>query len=98
MSNLFRRKLLNADLHDSGLKKCLSAFDLTLLGIGAIIGTGIFVLTGVAAATQAGPAVVLSFVGLGLPVPLPPSPIPNWRRALADADLPMDIPMPRSAS
>lgn len=65
MSQLFRRKLFNADLHDSGLKKCLSAFDLTLLGVGAIIGTGIFVLTGTAAATQSGPAVVLSFVVAG---------------------------------
>ncbi len=65
MSNLFRRKTLNADLHDTGLKKCLSAFDLTLLGIGAIIGTGIFVLTGVAAATMSGPAVVLSFIVAG---------------------------------
>ncbi|MCX7627774.1 MAG: amino acid permease [Methylophilaceae bacterium] len=51
---------------DTGLKKCLSAFDLTLLGIGAIIGTGIFVLTGIAAANQAGPAVVLSFVISGI--------------------------------
>lgn len=66
MSQLFRRKLHNADLENSGLKKCLSAFDLTLLGIGAIIGTGIFVLTGTAAATQAGPAVVLSFVVAGV--------------------------------
>ncbi len=66
MSQLFRRKLHNADLESSGLKKCLSAFDLTLLGIGAIIGTGIFVLTGTAAATQAGPAVVLSFVVAGV--------------------------------
>lgn len=48
------------------LVRCLSAFDLTLLGIGAIIGTGIFVLTGVAAANQSGPAVVLSFVVSGL--------------------------------
>lgn len=65
MSQLFRRKLHNADLHESGLKKVLSAFDLTLLGIGAIIGTGIFVLTGTAAALQSGPAVVLSFVVAG---------------------------------
>src|ERR1044072_5089204 len=50
---------------DSGLKRCLSAFDLALLGIGCAIGTGIFVLTGLAAATQAGPAVVLSFVVAG---------------------------------
>ncbi|MBM3350586.1 MAG: amino acid permease [Betaproteobacteria bacterium] len=51
---------------ETGLKRCLSAFDLTLLGIGAIIGTGIFVLTGLAAAHQSGPAVVLSFVVSGL--------------------------------
>ena len=47
---------------DTGLKKCLTAFDLALLGIGCAIGTGIFVLTGIAAATQSGPAVVLSFI------------------------------------
>jgi len=46
----------------SQLKRCLSAMDLTLMGIGAIIGAGIFVLTGVAAATKAGPAIMLSFV------------------------------------
>lgn len=51
---------------DSGLKKCLSAFDLALLGIGCAIGTGIFVLTGIAAATESGPAVVLSFVFAGI--------------------------------
>lgn len=44
-----------------GLRKELSAFDLTMLGIGAIIGTGIFVLTGTGA-TVAGPGLVLSFV------------------------------------
>ena len=51
---------------DHGLKRCLSAWDLAFLGIGAIIGTGIFVLTGIAAATQSGPAVILSFVIAGL--------------------------------
>lgn len=64
MKNLFRRK--DVVEHHTGLKKCLSAFDLTLMGVGAIIGTGIFVLTGVAAATQAGPAVMLSFVVAGV--------------------------------
>lgn len=54
------------DVEDTGLKRCLSAWDLTFLGIGAIIGTGIFVLTGVAAATQAGPAVIVSFILAGL--------------------------------
>ena len=46
---------------DHSLKRVLSATQLTMLGIGAIIGTGIFVLTGTVAAENAGPAVVLSF-------------------------------------
>ena len=61
---LFRKKSINAGA--SGLKRCLSTFDLTLLGIGCISGTGIFVLTGIAAANLAGPAVVLSFIISGL--------------------------------
>ncbi|MGH8604179.1 MAG: amino acid permease, partial [Gammaproteobacteria bacterium] len=66
MKQLFRTKRTTPeDFAASGLKRCLGAFDLTLLGIGAIIGTGIFVLTGIAAANQAGPAVVLSFVVSG---------------------------------
>jgi len=48
------------------LKRSLSALDLVMLGIGAIIGTGIFVLTGHAAAANAGPAVALSFVIAGV--------------------------------
>jgi len=64
---IFRTKTTSPDdFCETGLKRCLSAFDLTFLGIGAIIGTGIFVLTGIAAATQAGPAVVLSFVVAGI--------------------------------
>ncbi|MCL5668750.1 MAG: amino acid permease [Gammaproteobacteria bacterium] len=64
---LFRTKPSSPDDYcNSGLKRELSAFDLTFLGIGAIIGTGIFVLTGIAAATLSGPAVVLSFVVSGL--------------------------------
>ena len=68
--SLFRRKEI-ADLQaeaasEHGLKRALGPFSLTLLGIGAIIGTGIFVLTGTVAAQNAGPAVVLSFVLAGL--------------------------------
>ncbi len=64
---LFRTKTLShEDYADSGLHRCLSVFDLTMLGIGAIIGTGIFVLTGITAATQAGPGVVLSYVIAGV--------------------------------
>ncbi|HEU4700495.1 MAG TPA: amino acid permease [Gemmatimonadales bacterium] len=47
---------------ERALKRTLGAWNLTMLGIGAIIGAGIFVLTGVAAALHAGPAVPLSFV------------------------------------
>lgn len=65
LKQLLRTKPISAHA-DSGLKKCLSAFDLALLGIGCAIGTGIFVLTGIAAATQSGPAVVLSFIIAGV--------------------------------
>src|SRR5437879_10414900 len=68
--NLLRRKSvtqLQADaLTDNRLKRALGATNLTALGIGAIIGTGIFVLTGTVAAQNAGPAVVLSFVLAGV--------------------------------
>ena len=51
---------------ERGLKRELSALDLTVYGIGVIIGTGIFVLTGTAAKQYAGPAVALSFVAAGV--------------------------------
>ncbi len=49
-----------------GLRRALGPIDLMLLGIGAIIGTGIFVLTGVAAVDHAGPGVVASFAVAGV--------------------------------
>ena len=55
-----------ADAAGHELNRTLSATALTMLGIGGIIGTGIFVLTGVAAAQHAGPALVLSFIVAGL--------------------------------
>src|SRR5580692_125031 len=60
-----------AELHEqeaSGneLRRALTATQLTLLGIGGVIGTGIFVLTGVAAAQNAGPALALSFIFAGI--------------------------------
>jgi APA family basic amino acid/polyamine antiporter len=68
--NLFRRKsvteLQNEALTDHSLKRALGALNLTTLGIGAIIGTGIFVLTGTVAAVNSGPAVVLSFTLAGV--------------------------------
>ena len=60
-------ELLTAEAtSDQGLKRALGPVNLTLLGIGAIIGAGIFVLTGQAAAQYAGPAIVLSFVISGV--------------------------------
>ncbi|MBF8808513.1 MAG: amino acid permease [Enterococcus lacertideformus] len=59
--DLFRKKEINLK-QTSGMKKELKTSDLIMLGIGAIIGTGIFVVTGVAANQNAGPALSLSFV------------------------------------
>ncbi|SNR90509.1 amino acid/polyamine/organocation transporter, APC superfamily [Methylobacillus rhizosphaerae] len=64
-AQLFRTKPIEIGRH-SGLRKCLTAFDLALLGIGCAIGTGIFVLTGIAAAVYSGPAVIISFIIAGL--------------------------------
>ena len=58
--------LKQSDDAEHGLKRTLTAFSITLLGIGAIVGTGIFVLTGVAAAKYAGPGLILSFIVAGI--------------------------------
>jgi APA family basic amino acid/polyamine antiporter len=70
-SNLLKTKSIEQLVGDvahggKALRRTLSAFDLTMLGVGAIIGTGIFVLTGTAAANQAGPAIMLSYLAAGL--------------------------------
>ncbi len=70
-SRLFNIKPIQQILNESsdiehGFKKSLTALNLTTLGIGAIVGAGIFVLVGQAAAQYAGPAIVLSFVISGL--------------------------------
>jgi basic amino acid/polyamine antiporter, APA family len=64
--NLLRKKEIRHVHQSSSLHRSLSAFDLTLMGIGAIIGAGVFVLTGIAAATKAGPAIVISYMIAGL--------------------------------
>jgi len=67
--SLFRRKdltALQAEVEsDQSLKRALGPINLVALGIGAIIGAGIFVLTGQAAANYAGPAIVYSFILAG---------------------------------
>lgn len=62
--SLFRKKPVIQS--SSNLKQSLGAFDLVTLGVGAIIGTGIFVLTGIQAATNAGPALIISFIIAGI--------------------------------
>jgi APA family basic amino acid/polyamine antiporter len=49
-----------------GFRRVLGVWQLTSIGLGGLIGVGIFVLTGVVAATQAGPAVSLSFAIAGV--------------------------------
>ena len=70
MKHLFTRKPISLMLQemegDNRLRRALGPVALTSLGIGAIIGTGIFVLTGIAAHDKAGPALMLSFVVSGL--------------------------------
>jgi len=69
MRSIFRRKSIESVLEGASknsLKKTLGAFDLILLGIGCTIGTGIFVLTGIAAAEYAGPAISISYALAGL--------------------------------
>jgi basic amino acid/polyamine antiporter, APA family len=68
VGRIFQRKpveLIHAETDHGELKRTLGALNLTLLGIGCIIGTGIFVLTGRAAALWAGPGIMISFVITG---------------------------------
>ncbi|MGH3865505.1 MAG: amino acid permease [Pseudonocardiaceae bacterium] len=69
--NLWRTKTIEQSIADTEepthqLRKRLGPIDLTVFGVGVVIGTGIFVLTGKAAGVQAGPAVALSFVFAGI--------------------------------
>ena len=69
--NLWAKKDLGGLMHEAegekgGLKRALGAYNLVTLGIGAIIGAGIFVITGQAAAQFAGPAIIFSFIFAGI--------------------------------
>src|SRR3712207_4641539 len=72
----------------SGLRKRLGAMDLTGLGVGVVIGTGIFTLTGVEAKSHAGPAVVISFLIAG---------VVSLLAALCYAELASSVPTAGSA-
>ena len=67
MKHLLARKYLaeliqEAEENQHGFRRHLSAWNLVLLGVGCIIGAGIFVLTGSAAANFAGPSLIISFL------------------------------------
>lgn len=79
---------LREERKGTGLSRVLGSLDLVALGVGAIIGTGIFVLTGVAAAQYAGPALILSFIISGVAAGL---------AALVYAELASMIPVAGSA-
>jgi len=69
LNKLFRKKSLSLMLAQSEKKelaRAMSLLDLIFLGVGCVIGTGIFVVTGVVAAESSGPAIMLSFVIAGI--------------------------------
>ncbi|XP_058829462.1 cationic amino acid transporter 4 [Topomyia yanbarensis] len=65
-SKMNRTKQLPADLMETPLNRCLNTFDITLLGIGHMVGAGVYVLTGTVAREMAGPGIVLSFILAGI--------------------------------
>ncbi|KAF2978238.1 hypothetical protein EK904_005546 [Melospiza melodia maxima] len=62
---LNRVKTLEDDMMETSFNRCLSTIDLTLLGIGGMVGSGLYVLTGTVAKEIAGPAVIVSFIIAG---------------------------------
>ncbi|XP_077998227.1 cationic amino acid transporter 4-like [Glandiceps talaboti] len=83
LAKLNRKKVLDSDLLATPLQRCLGTFDLSMLGIGSVIGAGLFVLTGTVAKNVAGPAVLLSYVIAGFV---------SLLAALCYAELPARVP------
>ena len=63
---LFRTKILDRDIMKTELKRCLSTLDLILIGIGSVVGGGMYVLIGTLLRNTTGPATILSFLIAGL--------------------------------
>ncbi|XP_054718138.1 cationic amino acid transporter 4-like [Uloborus diversus] len=64
-SRLTRRKFVDADVLETNLRRCLGTADITLLAIGHMIGSGVYVLTATVAKNLAGPAIVIAFLFSG---------------------------------
>lgn len=64
--NLFRKKHSRSNDLDTPLLRCLNLFDLILLSVSGMIGSGIYVLTGVVAKSYTGPAIILSNLLAGI--------------------------------
>ena len=60
-----RKKFVTTDLHTTPLARCLSTTDLSFVGIGSMLGSGVYVLTGEVAGEMAGPAAIISFAIAG---------------------------------
>ena len=67
MSYRFFKKKVPIQEAGSELRQCLNVFDLTMLGVGSIVGSGLFVVTGILARNVAGPAVIFSFLIAAIP-------------------------------
>lgn len=64
-SRLTRKKFVDTDVMETNLRRCLNTADITLLAIGHMVGSGVYVLTGTVAKNLAGPAIVIAFVFSG---------------------------------
>nr|BFE81514.1 hypothetical protein GCM10020093_041150 [Planobispora longispora] len=101
--SMFRVKSVEQSITDTEapehrLKKDLTALDLTVFGIGVIVGTGIFVLTGRVAKETAGPAVALSFVAAAVVCALAALCYAEFASTVPVAARPTPSPSPRWAS
>ncbi|KAF8793457.1 cationic amino acid transporter 4-like [Argiope bruennichi] len=64
-SRLTRKKFVDTDVMETNLRRCLNTADITMLAIGHMIGSGVYVLTATVAKNMAGPAIVLAFLFSG---------------------------------
>src|SRR5260363_326602 len=78
------------------MRRTLSGLDVVLLGIGCVIGAGIFVLTGHAAAAFAGPSIMLSFALGAWSARFPACAMQRWPRLCQSQAAPIPMPMQRS--